>query len=66
MTDIWRVMHIAGGEIDAIGKAEGPEAPGAVLRIEDRDYEVVFSEGDLNAGWIYVTSLFVTRTPANR
>jgi hypothetical protein len=65
MTDVWKVMQIGGGKIEAIGRADGPEAPGSVLRVENRDYEVVFSEGDLNAGWIYVTNLFVTRTPAS-
>jgi hypothetical protein len=58
-------MHISAGKIEAIGRAEGCEAPGAVLRVEDKDYEVVFSEGDLNAGWIYVTDSFVTRTPTS-
>jgi hypothetical protein len=64
MDDVWKVMHIRNGKVEAIGKAAGLEAPGAVLRIEARDYAVVFSEGDLNGGWIYVTSLFKTNTPA--
>jgi hypothetical protein len=61
---MWKVMNIDAGEIKAIGKAEGPEAPGAVLRIEEKEYEVVFSEGDRSNGWVYVTHLAVVRTPA--
>jgi len=53
-------MHLSAGKAEAIGKAAGPEAPGAVLRVEDKDFEVVLSEGDLNEGWIYVTNLSVT------
>ena len=48
-------MLLAGGKAEAIGKAAGPEASGAVLRIEDTNYEVVFSERGRNSGWIYVT-----------
>ena len=55
---IWKVMHIEGGKIEAIGKAAGPEAPGAVLRVENNQYEVVFSEsGPEETGWIYVADL---------
>ena len=44
-------MHVSSGKIKAIGKAAGPEAPGALLQIEGREYEVFFSEGELDAGW---------------
>jgi hypothetical protein len=57
----WKVMHVSSGKIEAIGLASGPEAPGAVLRIEDREYEVVFSESDRDAGWVYVTNLHLSR-----
>lgn len=59
-------MHVAGGKIEAIGKAAGPEAPGAVLRVEDRNYEVVFSERGPETGWIYVTDLNLRLQPDGR
>jgi hypothetical protein len=62
--EIWKVMCIRGGELAAIGRAEGPEAPGALLRIEDKNYEVLLSEGTTDAGWIYVTSLAGGQLPA--
>jgi hypothetical protein len=61
-SSMWKVMHIDAGDIKAIGRAEGPEAPGAVLRIEEKEYEVVFSEGDRSDGWVYVTHLSLLRT----
>ena len=57
-------MHVSSGKIKAIGKAAGPEAPGALLQIEGREYAVVFSEGELDAGWIYVTNLHLSRLAA--
>ncbi len=57
-------MHVSSGKIKAIGKAAGPEAPGALLQIEGREYEVFFSEGELDAGWIYVTNLHLSRLAA--
>lgn len=62
---MWKVMHVEAGEIKAIGKAAGPETPGAVLRIEEKDYEVLLSEGDRSNGWVYVTHLAVSRVTAS-
>ncbi len=59
--EVWKVMHVSSGKIEAIGRASGPEAPGALLRIEGREYEVVFSESDRDAGWVYVTNLHLSR-----
>ena len=56
-------MHVSGGTMEPIAEAAGPEAPGALLRVEDKSYEVVFSEGSRHAGWIYVTDLSLTGRP---
>jgi len=64
MAGTWMVMHVSTGKTQPIAKAAGPECPGAVLRVEDKEYEVVFSEGNSSTGWIYVTNLCVTRRPA--
>jgi hypothetical protein len=63
---MWKVMQVARGKIEAIGKAAGPEAPGAVLRVENKNYEVVFSEGGHETGWIYVTDLNLRLQPDGR
>jgi len=61
MSDVWTVMLVANGKTDAIAHAAGPEAPGAVLRVEEKNYEVVFSQAEGTRGWIYVTDLILPR-----
>ena len=64
--DVWKVMHIRTGKIDAIGRADAPQPVGRLLRVEDKNYEVVFNEvvpiEDEFLGWIYVTSVLVPAT----
>jgi hypothetical protein len=52
---MWKVMKIANGEIEEIGTADFAAAPGTTLRIEGRQYEVLFHERTAEEGWVYVS-----------
>ena len=54
---MWKVLRLAEGAVEEIWTTDFAAAPGTQLTVDGKLYEVVFHEGTVDSGWVYVTPI---------